>query len=196
MKRRHFVRALVAAPVAPALVAQQPSGLSTPPARPPAEEAPKLEVATADQASEGVPRFFTTAQFSALRRLCDTLMPPADGVPGSLAVGVPEFLDFLMSESPLEKQQVYRAGLDALNSAARKKYSKAFADVDASQVDALLASLHASWTYEEPADPLARFLREAKIEVRTATLNSREYSSVASTGRRGGNNGLYWYPLD
>jgi hypothetical protein len=160
-------------------------------------EVPKLEVAIADQASDPVPHFFTQPQFAALRRLCDVLMPPADGNPGALGVGVPEFLDFLIGESPAEKQQLYRAGLDALNAAARRKYTKAFVDVDTSQADGLLAPLHAAWTHEEPSDPLARFLRAAKIDVRTATMNSREYSAVASTGgRRGGGNGLYWYPLD
>jgi hypothetical protein len=151
----------------------------------------------ADQASDPVPHFFTQQQYAALRRLCNVLMPPGDSIPGSLAVGVPEFLDFLIGESPAEKQLLYRAGLDALNAAARKKHSKLFADIDGSQVDGLLSPLHAAWTYEEPSDPLPRFLRAAKIDVRTATLNSREYSVVASTGgRRGGNSGLYWYPLD
>jgi hypothetical protein len=197
MKRRHFVQALAAAPVAPSLIAQQTPAPA--PGAPAAAtmEVPKLEVAMADQASDPVPHFFTQQQFATLRRLCDVLIPPGEGTPGALGVGAPEFLDFLIGESPAEKQQVYRAGLDALNAASRKKYAKAFADVDASQTDGLLAPLRAAWTYEEPSDPLARFLRAAKIDVRTATMNSREYSAVASTGgRRGGNNGLYWYPLD
>jgi hypothetical protein len=195
MKRRHFVRALVAAPVAPSLLAQQPS--TSPAQARIAEEAPKLDVVIADQASDPVPHFFSQQQFVTLRRLCDVLMPPGDGTPGSVAVGVPEFLDFLIGESPAEKQQLYRAGLDALNAAARKKHAKAFADVDEAQVDGLLGPLHSAWTYEEPSDPLSRFLRAAKTDVRTATLNSREYSAAASTGgRRGGNAGLYWYPLD
>lgn len=124
-------------------------------------------------------------------------MPPGDKLPGALGAGVPEFLDFLIGESPAEKQQVYRMGLDALNAAAKKKYARGFSDLDASQADALLAPLRAAWAYEEPSDPLARFLRAAKIDVRTAAMNSREYSAVAAnSGRRGGGNALYWYPLD
>jgi hypothetical protein len=203
MKRRHFVRALVAAPAAPVLLAQQTSGGGAVPAQPvqgaarAAEESPKIEVATPDATAEPLQRFFTQPQFAALRRLCDIFMPPGDKVPGALGAGVPAFLDFLIGESPAERQQVYRTGLDALNAAAKKKYARGFADVDASQVDPLLAPLHAAWTYEEPSDPLARFLRAAKIDVRTATMNSREYSAVSSnSGRRGGGNALYWYPLD
>jgi hypothetical protein len=57
--------------------------------------------------------------------------------------------------------------------------------------------LRQPWTYEPPADPLARFLREAKQDVRTATMNSREYASAgSSSGRRGGGLGQYWYPID
>ena len=195
MKRRHFVRALIATPVTPTLLAQQPS---TAPAQVRiAEEAPKLDVAMADQASDPVPHFFTQQQYATLRRLCDVLMPPGESSPGSLAVGVPEFLDFLIGESPAEKQQLYRAGLDSLNVAARKRHAKAFVDVDGAQADGLLGPLHSAWTYEEPSDPLSRFLRAAKADVRTGTLNSREYSAAASTGgRRGGNAGLYWYSLD
>jgi len=62
----------------------------------------------------------------------------------------------------------------------------------------LLAPLRAAWTYDPPADPFARFLREAKQDIRTATMNSREWVTAAASagGRRGGGVGLYWYPLD
>lgn len=169
MKRRNFVRALVIAPAAPALLAQQPA-----PA-PVQTETPKLETAIPDEAADPLPRFFTPAQFGALKKLCDLLTP------GSLNVGVPEFLDFYIGASSADRQHVYRTGLDALN-------AHGFADVD--------ALLRAPWTYEEPSDPLARFLRVAKADARTATMNSKEFSATASTGRRGGGRGLYWYPLD
>jgi hypothetical protein len=169
MKRRNFVRALVAAPVAPRLLAQQPA---VAPAQP---EAAKLETAIADEAADPMPHFFTAAQFAALKKLCDLLTP------GSLDAGVPEFLDFYIGASAADKQHIYRAGLDALN-------AHGFSQVD--------AVLRMAWTYEEPADPLARFLRVAKVDVRAATMNSKQFSATASTGRRGGGGGLYWYPLD
>jgi hypothetical protein len=171
MKRRNFVRALVAAPVAPALLAQQPTAAPAPAAA----EIPKLETAVADEAAEPMPHFFTASQFAALKKLCDLLTP------GSLDARVPEFLDFYIGASGADRQHVYRTGLDALN-------ARGFAEAD--------SLLRAPWTYEEPSDPLARFLRVAKVDVRTATMNSKEFSAMASTGRRGGGNGLYWYPLD
>jgi hypothetical protein len=194
MQRRHFVKALVAAPAAPALLAQQPARQTAPQ---PAQETPKLEITMPDETADPVPRFFTEQQLAALRRLCDLLMPATGAAPGALKIGVPEFLDFLVGQSPAEKQQIYRAGLDALNAAAKKSYSQPFAGVDASQADHLLAPLRAPWTYAEPSDPLARFLRLAKAEVRTAAANSREYIAASSAGgRRGGGSGLYWYPLE
>ncbi len=144
-----------------------------------------------------MPHFFTPQQFAALRKLSDILMPAANGAPGALDAKAPEFLDFLIGHSPADRQNTYRAGLDALNAQANQRFKKPFAELDAADADAVLAPLREPWTYDPPADALARFLREAKQDVRTAAMNSREYSAHApAAGRRFGGNGLYWYPLD
>jgi hypothetical protein len=195
MKRRRFFKTVIAAPAVPALVAQQP--VFDP--RPPVTEAPKLETALADDAAEMTPRFFTAQQFAVLRRLSEILMPAMNGAPGALDARAPEFLDFLIGQSPQDRQQVYRAGLDALNTQAKRRFDKLFADLDATQAASLLSPLREPWTYEPPTDPLARFLRAAKQDVRTATMNSREYTAnaAAAGGRRGmGGVGLYWSPVE
>lgn len=196
MKRRSFVQALAAIPAVAPLAGQQAPAQAQP-ARggrgaAPSEDLPKLDVAVAEAAADGVPRFFAPAQFDALRRLGDILVPSTAGSPGALDAATPEFLDFLIGESEPERQQVYRAGLDGLNAQARMQFNKAFADVDSSQAETLLASLRQPWTYPDPTDPVARFLRVAKADMRTATMNSR----AASNGRRFAGSGLYWYPLD
>ena len=206
MKRRRFLKAMVAAPAAPVLFAQQPSAPSTPVSETPVPatssaslvgDLPKLESTVADVAAEMRPDFFNAQQFAALRKLSDLLMPSLKGQPGALDARAPEFLDFLIESSLPDRQQLYRAGLDALNALARKRFDKSFAELEASQAEALLAPLRQPWTYELPADPLARFLRAAKQDVRTATVNSREWSSSnASSGRRGGGAGQYWYPIE
>jgi hypothetical protein len=140
-----------------------------------------------------MPRFFTVAEFGTLRRVSDILAPASSASPGGLAAGTPEFLDFLISKSPADRQALYRAGLDGLNSQAKKQFSKAFTDLDATQADTLMAPLRNPWTFEDPSDPVARFLRAAKADVRTATANSR---AAAGNGRRMSSAGLYWYPLD
>ena len=203
MRRRGFVKALAAIPAAPALLAQPPA---TVPASPgassaaPSEELPVLAPTVPDAAADPMPSFFTPAQFSTLRRVSDLLMPGTNGAPGAIDAKAPEFLDFLIAQSPSDRQHVYQAGLDELNLRATQRFQKPFADVDASQADMLLASLRKAWTFEDPADPVDAFLRVARQDIRTATVNSREYGAVASRngggGRRFGGGGLYWYPLD
>ena len=188
MQRRRLLQVFATAPIAPALIAQQPA------------EAPKLNTAAADDVGETVVRFFNAQQFSALNKLCETIMPPIGKAPGAMGAHAPEFLDFLIGESPKERQQLYRTGLDLLNSRAKQKHGKMFADLEAVQITDALAPLRAPWTYNPPADPLAHFLREARQDIRTATTNSKEYlaGTAQSTGRRGfgGGTGLYWSPLD
>ena len=149
----------------------------------------------ADSVAEPVVRFFNPPQMAALRRLGDLLMPAMNGSPSASEAHVPEFLDFLLAESPADRQQVYRAGLDALNASARKRFGKPFGEIEAAQAEELLRPLTEPWTYDPPADPIAKFLRAAKLEVRTATMNSAEWSAAAQASGRRGASGLYWYPI-
>jgi hypothetical protein len=197
MRRRRFIQALAAAPAAPALLAQQAVPQINQPAAP--ANAP-LHYASSDEGAQAVLHFFNPQQFAALRKLSDILMPAnivPDGMPGALEAMAPEFLDFLLNESAGDRQQLYRNGLDGLNSQARKRFSKLFADVDAGQADMLLAPLREPWTYDAPSDPVAAMLRAAKDDVRRATVNSRAWNLAAVAGRtRGGGGGLYWLPID
>ena len=81
MKRRKFFRAMAAAPLAPALIAQQtnnapaptspappPLDATTPPAplnrTPSAAAAVKIDTAVADEVADMKPKFFNAAQFA------------------------------------------------------------------------------------------------------------------------------------
>lgn len=199
MKRRRFVQSLIAAPAVPALVSHASAQDSARPVPVPiAPTSPKLETAIADDAGNTVTHFFTPPQLAALRKLGDIILPSINGAPGAAAANAAEFLDFLIGQSLEDRQKLYRSGLDQLNTQAAKKFSKPFADLDAPQAGQLLAPLRSAWTYDPPADPFARFLREVKQDIRTATMNSREWVTAAGAtgGRRGGGIGLYWYPLD
>jgi hypothetical protein len=206
MKRRSFMKTLAAAPAAPALLAQQPS----PQAEPPTAAAPAaggrgrggaaaqdihLDVVSPDNVAEPETRFFTPAQFAALRKLSDLLMPPMRGNPGALDAAAPEFLDFLIGVSPADRQALYRNGLDALNARAKRQFNKSFADLDAAQCDSIVRPLlvPVPWTHEPPKDPLQHFMTAAHEDIRTATRNSREWNT--SGGRRGGGQ-LFWNPVD
>jgi hypothetical protein len=211
MKRRRFITALAAAPAAPALLAQQairpttestPPAAPAPPANPPgfgAQNVPKIEVTVPDGVAETEARFFSAQQFAALRRLSEVLLPPLKGNPGALDCGTPEFLDFLTGASPADRQQLYKNGLDALNTRAKKQFGKPFAELDATQADAIIRPLlvPVPWAKDPPKDPLQHFMTTAHDDIRTATRNSREWSATSSNGRpRGGGGGLYWNPID
>lgn len=207
MKRRRFLKGIVAAPAAPALLAQQAPAPASPPGRGGrggagargAQEVPKLEIAAHDAVSEPVVRFFNPPQFSALQKLSGILVPPMKGNPGALDCGVPEFLDFLIGASPADRQRLYRTGLDALNSQAKKQFSKPFSELDTTQADAILRPLMVAvpWAYDPPKDPIKHFISAARQDVLTATRNSREASEAgAAAGRRSGGGGLYWNPVD
>jgi hypothetical protein len=190
MKRRRFIQALATAP-ATGLIAQQTA--PAPPQTAPGVQSdfPKLDFAVADAAAETVHHFFTASQFAALQKLGSILTP------GAIEASAPEFLDFLLSQSSPDRQQLYRAGLDGLNTQARRRFTSPFADLDADQAGELLAPLRERWTYRPPADPVARFLLAVKLDLRTATINSPEWNTAARSGaRRAGPSGLYWYPID
>ncbi len=196
MKRRRFVQSLIAAPATAPLMVAQDSARPTP--VPVVQAAPKLETGIADDAGNTTPHFFTPPQLAALRKLSDIILPSINGAPGATDATAAEFLDFLIGQSLEDRQKLYRSGLDQLNTQAAKKFAKPFAELETPQAETLLSPLRASWTYDPPADAFARFLREAKQDIRTATMNSREWVAAAGAtgGRRGGGVGLYWYPLD
>jgi len=208
MKRRQMFQVLAASPGAASVLLAQQQPAAAPP---PGEELPKLDNAIGDTVGEPVVKFFSAPQMAALESLCGLLMPPMKGGPGAMEAGVPEFLDFLVGASGPERQELYRTGLDALNARANKAHKKPYAQLDSQQAGGLLAPLSAPYSQELPSDPFARFLVQARQDVRTATINSREWSAAMAAGgggaapaggtrggRRGfggGGIGLYWNPL-
>ena len=195
MKRRQALQSLAGisvagAPPLRALAQQQPAARTI-------AETPKLDTAVADGAAESLHPFFSPDQFAALERLAEVLMPAAGDSPGAKDAGVAQFLDFLISASPADRQAQYRDGLDKLNTDARSRYGKGFAELAPAQIDTLLAPLREAWTYAAPADPLAQFLGAAKMDVMHATMNSRPWSEArAKRSRRASGLGMYWYPIE
>lgn len=172
MHRRALLKALAAWPAAHALVhAQQAT----------------VPLTSEDAVAQGRAGFFNASQFAALRRLSGMIYPPFRSHPGALECSVPEFLDFLLSQSPADRQALYRDGLDHLNAQG------AFAELSEEKASALLAPLHEPWTYRAPSDSFAHFLREVKEDVQTATENSHPWLTAESrrTGHAEGM-GTYW----
>ena len=151
---------------------------------------PNLTLLTPDAVASGVLHFFTPQEFASFRRLADVIVPASDGEPGALDARAPEFLDFLLSESPIEVQTLYRNGVRELD-------RKGFAKLGQSETSKVLSPLSDPWTYSGPADPFAQFLQASKIAFWQATVNSREWAQAKSGGRRSAA-GLnsYWLPIE
>lgn len=195
MKRRQALQSLAGISVAGALplrtLSQQQPAAHT------VSETSKLDTAVPDSAAAALHLFFSADQFAALERLAEILMPAAADSPGAQDAGVAEFLDFLISASPADRQAQYRDGLDKLNAEARGRYGKTFAQLAPVEIDTLVAPLREPWTYASPADSLAQFLRAAKMDVMHATMNSRQWSEArAKRSRRASGLGMYWYPIE
>jgi len=163
----------------------------------PLDENPKLAINTADAVADAMPRFFDPDGFKALQHLGEILVPARPNLPGAVEAEAAEFLDFLIGQSPADRQTLYRDGVAQLNAQARSRYGKPFAEVAATDADSILAPLHEAWTYQDPADPFSRFLRAAKEDFLKATVNSRQWAMAAS-GRSRSASGLntYWFPIE
>ena len=187
MRRRRFVQSLPLLSSVPVVLAQQNA---------PQPEVP-LAMASPDSVAKPSPHFFSEPQLSALRRLSDIIVPAIAGTPGALEAGAPEFLDFLIGNSPPATRALYRSGLDALNTRSIAKYGKAFTGLDGAQSETNLSPLRDPWTWKDPPDAYAVFLRNAKSDILTATVNSREWIAVVSQRNRGASGiGTYWIPAE
>jgi hypothetical protein len=214
MKRRKFVQNLLAAPAVAPLAAQTQTQQQRPSTQPntPARQDPRqphdiaqLAVTEVDLVSATHPCFFTPDQFSALQKLAAVLVPPLKGKPGAMDAHAPEFLDFLISVSPEERQSLYRNGLEELNRAAQDQFHTNFHGLEAKQIDTIIRPLLIAryWPQDMPDDPMKHFMAQVHDDLRTATANSREWAGngpASSTGGRGRRfnrgRGMYWRPID
>lgn len=199
MKRRRFIQALTVAPAVPALVAQQ-GGRGGGRGAGGTLSVPKIQAVGADEAAVSVARYFTPAQFGALHKMAEVMVPATGGNIGALDCDAVEFVDFLIANSPADRQTLYRSGLDALNAQAKKKFNRSFGEISSSEADSILKPLlvTVAWAYDAPKDPVNHFVYQAHLDLRTATRNSLEASQASSaSGRRVfGNSGFYWNPID
>ena len=197
MQRRKFVRILMSVVAAPRLLFSQQSGAKAPmPAAAPVpwylglnSRTPLPTTAVADQVAASELKFFTQAQMQTLTALSRIFLPASGNRPGAIEAGTPEFLDFLLSDSPAEKQKIYSGGLDWLEADAQKKFKAAFAQLDEAQAGELIRPWLRTWLSDHPPTELhADFINLAHDEIRAATFNSKSFG--------GGSQELYWEPIE
>jgi hypothetical protein len=107
--------------------------------------------------------FFDPAQTAALDRLSDIIIPSDDQSPGAHDAGVVRFLDLLAEHSGAERQQHWRRGLEAVEAAARQRYSRVFAECTRDQQEQIVSAMAAH--EGEPRNDLERFFELLKPAV-------------------------------
>ena len=204
MKRRNFVRTLLAAAAAPKLAQSQQAKQPLPAAAPvpwfiglnPRTPLPHTQPGADVAASQR--KFFSLAQMETLTRLCEVLMPARGDKPGAVEAGTPGFLDFLLFDSASDRQKLYSGGLDWLESEAQQKHEMPFAKLSDDQAGALLQPWLRTWmTDHPPTEPHTDFVNVAHDDIRSATINSRAWNTAPFTGiEQRGQQGLYWSPIE
>jgi hypothetical protein len=154
--------------------------------------------AVADEIAEAGARFFTTRQMATLTRLSEVLLPAIDGKPGALEAQTPQFLDFLIGDSPAPRKKLYIGGLDWLDAESLRKYKLPFAKLQTEQAGALLKPWLRPWMSDHPpAEPHAEFINVAHGEIRAATVNSKAWSEAPPADSEDSTPvGLYWWPIE
>jgi len=91
-------------------------------------------------AAEGIayaPKFFTAAEYRTVRVLADMIIPKDERSGSASDAGVPEFMDFTMTDRP-RSQAWMRKGLAWIDTQANSRFGKSFADATPSQREAIL----------------------------------------------------------
>jgi len=134
MKRRRAIQSILGLP---GLAALQAPTFATPQQEP----QPVLTTVTGDAVGEMTVKYFSPPELAALRRLGDLLVPQMGGRPGASQAKAADFLDFLISQSPRERQNLYKAGLDHLQSESQRRSGKWFEALSAREAEPILAPL-------------------------------------------------------
>jgi hypothetical protein len=102
-------------------------------------------------AAEGLayaPKFFTAAEFRTARMLGDMIIPRDERSGNASDAGVPEFMDFMMTDRP-GNQKWMRDGLAWLDAQSNTRFSKPFADATEPQRVQILNDI--AWPARTPA---------------------------------------------
>ncbi|MBE7180879.1 MAG: gluconate 2-dehydrogenase subunit 3 family protein [Terriglobus roseus] len=191
-----------------ALLAQQQAATTQNPLPPPPapvpwtlglnSKTPLPHTETVDDVAATDAQFFSAVQMATLMHLSAVLLPPLEGMPGAVEVQTPQFLDFLIGDSPAPRKALYTGGLDWLDAESRRKSGVAFAQTTPAQADAVLKPWIRTWMSDHPpTEAHADFVNIAHADIRTATMNSRDWVNAESRGRKDFNAAqMYWSPID
>jgi gluconate 2-dehydrogenase gamma chain len=135
LDRRGMLRLLASAPVAAGFVWTDAE----------AHEAHRLARAAAQTGEAFKPKFFTPHEWETVRLLVDLIIPKDARSGSATDAGVPEFMDFIMTEQDL-RQTAMRGGLAWLDVECEKRFDKRFLDCDEKQRTAVLDDI--AWPHK------------------------------------------------
>jgi hypothetical protein len=128
------------------------------------------------------PTFFTPAEYAALSRLTDVIIPPTS-TPGASAAGVPEYIDRVVTLNA-EHQALMRAGLAWLEGQARDRFSRDFLSLDDAQHIAILKPLSDEVDRQQREAQRARFRTDPKgAMVYYVAINDKTSPGPAASAR-------------
>lgn len=105
-------------------------------------------LSAAANGSAYAPKFFTAAEWRTVRVLSDMVIPRDERSGGAIDAGVPEFMDFTMTDRP-NNQKSMRDGLAWIDAQSNSRFGKAFADATQTQREAILNDI--AWPARAPA---------------------------------------------
>jgi hypothetical protein len=105
-------------------------------------------LAAAAQGNAYAPKFFTPTEWKTVRVLSDMVIPRDERSGGAVDAGVPEFMDFTMTDRPRYQQRM-RDGLAWIDAESNRRFGKAFADATTTQREAILNDI--AWPARAPA---------------------------------------------
>lgn len=105
-------------------------------------------------------RFFTEEENRTVVEMSERIIPADDSSPGAKAARVSEYLDLIVSESPIDLKNQWRDGLAAINKKSKDMFGVAFAAASEEQQIALLKEI--SKNERSPSTPEERFFRMIK----------------------------------
>ena len=118
------------------------------------------------------PKILTPSQFRALETLVEAIIPDDDRSPGAKQARVADYIDLLLSEADADLALRWMGGLAALDAEAAARFNTTFANVSASQLDAILQDI--SRNERAPQSPLETFF----VMTKNATIQGYYTSEI------------------
>ena len=177
--RRNALKIIGATPVAAGLGIAGADAAQAPAAH---EHAAAQKTASAGRKGPYKPKFFTAHEWATVTMLADIIIPKDEKSGSASDAGVPEFIDFTMTDQP-DMQTPMRGGLRWLDTTCRKRFSKEFIDLAAADRTAILDEI----AYPKKATPEmsqgAAFFTSVRNLVATGFYTSK--TGIADLGYMG-----------